>query len=180
VTDASISSLNYSTGNPLGTVYKTNDVLYTYTLDYTSKGLIRFDVSQIPTSATVVSAKLDLTFESWVGPQTLVGSYLTTPWSYGSASLGWSNGGAGAAWASLGIGAGDVHGPAFNFLGIDASGNQRKSVALDAASVQSWVRTPTANQGLVLANADTAKILRIFSSEAADSAKRPSLSIIYQ
>jgi hypothetical protein len=181
VTDVSVSSLNYSsTNNPTGTVYKTNDMLYTYTLDYTSKGLIRFDVSQIPASATVVSAKLDLTFESWVGPQTLAGSYLTTPWSYASAGLGWTNGGAGSAWTSVGVGPGDVHGPTFNFLGIDASGYQRKSVALDTANVQAWVRSAAANQGLLLANAESAKVLRIFSSEAADAAKRPSLTVSYQ
>jgi hypothetical protein len=155
-------------------------MLYTYTLDYASKGLIRFDVSQIPTSATVVSAKLDLTFESWVGPQSLVGNYLTTPWSYTSATFGWSNGGAGSAWTSLGIGAGDVLGPTFVFLGIDASGYQRKSVALDATSVQAWVGSAAANRGIVLANANAAKVLRIFSSEAADATRRPSLSVVYR
>jgi len=180
VTDASISDLYYSSRNPTGTVYKVNDLLYTYALDYTTKALIRFDVSQVPASANVVSAKLDFTFESWTGPQTLIGSYLSTPWTYTSASFGWTGAGTGSAWAVPGIGTGDVTGPALKVLGIDASGYQRKSIALDAASVQAWVRDAGANQGLVFANSEAGKVLRIFSSEALDPTKRPSLSITYQ
>lgn len=181
VQDASISNLSYTAAaNPVGTTYKTNDQLYTYTLDYTTKGLIRFDVSQIPTTATVTAAKLDVTFESWVGPQTLNGNFLKTPWSYTSSSLGWSSGGAGVAWTTPGIGAADTQGPSFQFISIGATGYQRKSVVLDAASVQAWVRSAAANQGLVLANADVSKVLRIYSSEAANTAQRPTLSVTFQ
>lgn len=181
VTDASIASLNYSSSaNPTGTVYKTNDMLYTYGLDYTAKALIRFDVSQIPATASVVSAKLDMTIESWVSPQVLIGNFLKTPWSYSSSTFGWSSGGSGSAWTAPGIGAGDVQGPAFSFSNIDASGYQRRSVTLDAATVQTWVRSASANQGIVLANRDAGKVLRIFSSEASDAAKRPSLTVTYR
>jgi len=180
VTDASIANLNYSaSSNPTGTVYKTNDVLYTYALDYTAKALIRFDLSQIPTSASVLSAKLDMTFESWVSPQELLGNFLKTPWSYSASSFGWSSTGS-SAWSTPGIGSGDVNGPAFSFVNIDASGYQRRSVTLDAASVQAWVRSASANQGVVLANRDSGKVLRIYSSEAADATKRPSLTLTYQ
>jgi hypothetical protein len=181
VTDASIASLNYSSSsNPTGTVYKTNDMLYTYALDYTAKALVRFDVSQIPSAASVVSAKLDVTFESWVGPQVLLGNFLKTPWSYSASSLGWSSGGSGTAWTTPGIGSGDFQGTSFSFSNIDASGYQRRSVALDPTTVQAWVKSAAANQGLVLANRDTGKVLRIFSSEAADATKRPSLTVTYR
>jgi hypothetical protein len=180
VSDASIASLGYSSGNPLGTVYKTTDQLYTYALDYTTKGLIRFDVSQIPSTSTVVSAKLDLTFESWVGPQTLLGGFLKTPWSYSSSSLGWASGGAGSNWSVPGIGSGDLTGTTFAFSGIDTSGYQRKSVALDAATVQGWIKSGSTNNGVVLSNQDSGKVLRIYSSRAADQAKRPTLTITYQ
>jgi hypothetical protein len=53
-------------------------------------------------------------------------------------------------------------------------------VALDAASVQSWVQSASANQGLVLANRDAGKVLRIDSSEAADPARRPTLTVTYE
>jgi hypothetical protein len=180
VSDVSISNLYYSSANnPTGTVYRTNDMLYTYALDYTTKALIRFDVSQIPSTASVVSAKLDVTVESWTSPQTLIGNFLATPWSYASASLGWTSGGAGS-WKTAGIGASDVTGPAFTFFGINASGYQRKTVALDPASVTAWLQSSTANQGIVLANQDPGKVLRIYSSEASDPAKRPTLSVSYQ
>jgi hypothetical protein len=181
VQDASISNLGYSSAsNPAGTLYKTNDMLYAYTLDYTTKGLIRFDVSALPTSATVTAAKLDVTFESWVGPQTLNGNFLKTPWSYTSTSLGWTNGGAGSAWTTPGIGAADTQGPMFQFLAIGSAGYQRKSVPLDLAGVQAWVRDAAANQGLVLANADVNKVLRICSSEAVNAAQRPTLTVTFQ
>jgi len=181
VQDASISSLGYSSsGNPVGTLYKTNDALYTYTLDYTTKGLIRFDVSALPVGATVTAATLDVTFESWVGPQTLNGNFLKTPWSYTSTALGWANGGAGSAWATPGIGVADTLGPTFQFLAVGGTGYQRKSVPLDIASVQAWVGNSAANQGLVLANADVNKVLRICSSEAANIAQRPTLAVTFQ
>jgi hypothetical protein len=180
VTDASISSLYYSSSNPVGTTYKTNDMLYTYALDYTTKALVRFDLSSIPASATVTAAKLDVTFESWVGPQVVLGNFVKTPWNYASSLFGWTSGGAGAAWTTPGLGSGDFTGPSWKFLGIDASGYQRKSVSLDAASVQAWVRQISANQGIVLANQDASKVLRVYSSEASDVAKRPTLSVTYQ
>jgi hypothetical protein len=110
----------------------------------------------------------------------LVGQFLSTPWSFASASLGWTNGGAGVAWKTLGVGASDVVGSSFLFSNIDASGYQRRSVALDAASVQRWVSFPLDNQGLVLANRDAGKVLRIYSSEAVDTAKRPTLEVTFQ
>ncbi|WP_437976531.1 DNRLRE domain-containing protein [Sorangium sp. So ce295] len=180
VQDLSISSLNYSSSNPVGTVYKTNDVLLADTRRYTMKALIRFDVSQIPTTATVTAAKLDVTFESWVGPQALNGNFMKTPWSYGSATLGFTSGGAGSNWTAPGIGSGDVQGPTFQFLNIDDSGYQRRSIALDPGSVQRWVRSSAANQGLVLANTATGKDLRICSSEVANVARRPTLSVTFQ
>jgi hypothetical protein len=181
VTDASIADLNYSApNNPIGTVYANNDVLYTYTLDYTAKSLIRFDLTQIPTNASVLSAKLDMTFESWVSPQELLGNFLTTPWSDSAQGFGWTSGGMGSNWSVPGIGSADVQGPTFSFADIDASGYQRRSVTLDAASVQAWVRDASGNRGLVLANSDAGKVLRIYSSEVSDPAKRPTLTVTYE
>jgi hypothetical protein len=106
---------------------------------------------------------------------------MTTPWSYAGAMFGWTHTGAGSAtWSSLGIGPTDEHGPSFLFLGIDASGYQRKSVPLDAASVQAWVRNAATNQGLILTNQSAGKVLRIYSSEVANPAQRPTLSVTYQ
>jgi hypothetical protein len=120
-----------------------------------------------------------MTFESWVTPQVLNGSFLNTPWTYSASTFGWSNSGS-TAWSTPGIGTGDVRGPAFSFTNIDGGGYQRRSVTLDNASVQDWVRNASSNQGLVLANRDTAKVLRIYSSEATDTAQRPTLTVTYQ
>ncbi len=180
VQDLSLSSQGYSSKSPVGTVYKTNDALYTYTLDYDTKALLRFDVSQIPSTATVTAAKLDVTVESWVSGQSLTGSFMKTPWSYSASTLGWTSGGAGSNWTTPGIGAGDVQGQPFQLLGIDASGYQRKSVPLDVAIVQSWVRSAAANQGVLLSNPTANKVLRVQSSEAATVSRRPTLSITFK
>jgi hypothetical protein len=180
VQDASISDLYYSSSNPTGAVFKTNDMLYAYSLEYTTKSLIRFDVSQIPTTATVTSAELAVTIESWINAQSLSGDFLKTPWSYGTSAFGWSNGGSGQAWTAAGTGKGDVLGRGFVLSGLTGSGYQRRAVALDPAGVQTWVRNPASNQGLLLTNPSAGKVLRLYSSDASNVANRPTLSITYR
>ena len=179
VEDASISNMYYSSSNPKGTTFETNDQLYVYEINYAAKGLIRFDVSAIPSTAHVVSASLDLTIESWTSPQTVIGAFVTTPWDYSSSSFGWTNAGAGAAWSVPGVGFSDIHAPGFQFSDITANGFQRMSVALDAASVEAWVKDDASNQGLILTNPNQGKLLRIYSSEASNTAQRPTLSVTY-
>jgi hypothetical protein len=180
VTDASISNLYYSASDPNGTSYTTGDELYAYTLDYTTKALIKFDLSQIPATASVVSASLALTIESWVNPQTLIGNFVSKPWNDGSSSFGWSDTGTGAAWSTPGIGSADLQGPTFQITGINSSGYQRKTIALDATTVQSWVQNAAANAGLVFSNPTSGQVLRIYSSRATNVAQRPALSLTYR
>jgi hypothetical protein len=178
--DASIASLDYSSSkNPEGTVYKVDGMLYTYTLAYAAKALLRFDVSSIPRDAVIASASVSVTAESWSNSQSLIGNFLATPWDVTGASFGWTSGGAGSAWSVPGIGAGDVAGPRFLLTGIDASGYQRKTAALDPASVERWVREPSTNHGVLLTNPNSNRVLRLFSSEAKNAAQRPTLSVTY-
>jgi hypothetical protein len=179
--DGSISNLNYSaSSNPTGTAYKTSDMLYVYALDYTTKALLKFDVSQIPSTARVTAASLDVTFESWVSAQTVVGSYVKTPWSLAAAAFGWTQSGSGTPWTTPGTGPGDLLGPTFTIAGINASGYQRRSISLDSTTVQEWVRSAAANQGLLLVNQDAGKVLRVYSNEASNAAHRPTLSVTFQ
>jgi hypothetical protein len=169
--DLSISNLYYSSSSPTGAVYKTNDMLYAYTLGYTTKALLRFDVSRIPATASVVSATLAVTAQSWTNSQSLIGNFL---------AIGWTNTGAGSSWSVPGIGPTDLTGPRFLVTGIDASGYQRKTVELDPESVERWIRDPAANQGVILTNPNTQRVLRIYSSEAANAAQRPTLSVTFE
>src|SRR6185503_7338894 len=136
------------------------------------------DVSSIPSSASVKTASLDVTIESWTSPQQLLGYFLTTPWNYDAPSFGWIDSGVGA-WTSAGIGPGDVTGPAFLFTDIDARGYQRTSVMLDAARVETWIHNGAANQGVVLTNPNPGRVLRLYASEASDPAQRPTLTVTY-
>jgi hypothetical protein len=179
--DGSISNLNYSaSSNPTGTAYKSSDMLYVYALDYTTKALLKFDVSRVPSTARVTAASLDVTFESWVSAQTVLGSYVKTPWSLAAAAFGWTQGGSGTPWTTPGTGAGDLLGPTFTIAGINASGYQRRSIGLDTATVQEWVRSAAANQGLLLVNQGAGKVLRVYSNEASNAAHRPTLNVTFQ
>jgi hypothetical protein len=73
-----------------------------------------------------------------------------------------------------------VTGPAFLLTGIGSGGYQRKSIALDPARVQAWVSDPAQNQGLVLVNQASGKVLRMCSSESTNLARRPTLSITFE
>ena len=180
VRDATISNLYYTSTNTRGTTFPIIDRLFTYALpSYQTKALLRFDLASVPADASVTKASLELTVESWVGPQALTGSFLATDWEIASPAFGWTETGSAGRWASPGIGAADITGPSFRISGIGASGAQLKTVELDALAVQSWVRNPATNHGLVLSNTERDKVLRVYASEASNSATRPTLRLTY-
>jgi hypothetical protein len=160
-----------------GVTFKDNDRLYAYVTSYAAKALLKFDVSSIPSTATVASARLDVMVESWINGAGLSGDFLTTSWDY--ATVGNIHATSGTTWTQAGIGTSDVANKPFTFPAINASGNQKKSVDLDAAQIQAWIANAAANRGLVVSN-PTSGILRIFSSEASNAVDRPTLTVTYR
>jgi hypothetical protein len=171
--DVSVTSMNGGEG----VTFKDNDRLYAYVTSYAAKALLAFDVSSIPSDATVASARLDVMVESWINGAGLTGDFLKTAWDY--ATVGNIHATPATTWSQTGIGSNDVANKPFTFPTITSAGNQKKSVDLDATQVQAWVANAANNHGLVISN-PTSGILRIFSSEAPNAADRPTLTVTYR
>ena len=139
--------------------------------------LLYWDVSSVPSTATVTSASITLrivdgssssydiyeVLRSWNESQ--------TTWNNASSTLSWQTPGA------LG------HTERGAIVGtITGSTNTTKTVTLNAAGVariQSWVSTPSANSGLLVAHATNSNGLDFASSETSTAANRPRLSVTY-
>src|SRR5262249_9383131 len=140
----------------------------------------------IPAGATVSSATLTLSVDTWTANPTIRGYYLLAPWNgtpaMGNSALGWIHRGTGQDWASpgaLGQGTDVVAGKSFVLANIRAVGTQTITVGLDPAVVQGWVGNPLANQGILLVNETTGAVVRVNASENATAAFRPKLSVTY-
>lgn len=183
--DLSISSMRYGGSNTTGVTFRNSADLLAYTISgsggYTAKALLRFDLGSVPRNATVLSAQLELTVESWFNGMELNGGYLQNAWDARSGKLGWSNCSDTQPWVQTGIGPGDlVPGRSFQLTGLTSGGTQKRSVALDPAQVQAWLRDPSTNHGIVLSNPATDRVLRIHSSAHGTQDQRPRLTVTYR
>src|SRR5262249_43961057 len=122
--------------------------------------LIRFSdlgiTTHATTNATVTSATLTLSVDTWTANPTIRGYYLLAPWTTAPGTdLGWLRTGAGPNWAipgARGQGTDVVAGKSFVLSGITGTGAQSITVNLDPAVVQSWINNPGADQGILLVN----------------------------
>jgi Putative binding domain, N-terminal/Viral BACON domain len=188
--DRTISSM-YASENWNGGIGVTDPAGNTLELkndaEYEAHPLIRFGGISIPANATVVSATLTITFDTWIDTSpTVTGYYLAAPWNATAkaSGLNWKNRDTGAVWAVPGTGGSDlVAGKAFTFTGFQSSGRQAKTVQLDPAVVQDWIQKPATNQGIVLMlskqNGGNG-IVNAYSAESANATLRPVLTITYK
>jgi hypothetical protein len=134
--------------------------------------LIRFDVSAIPTTATVTQARVTFT-----AVDTSVAGNLTVyeslePWDEGAAT--WNQRFAGASWST----SGGAVGGALNSFPVSPSSSS--TVDLPAAVVDGWVSSPTANHGLQIRCAtDPGNDIHLASRDHADTSSRPLLEVTY-
>ena len=145
---------------------------------YEERALVGFDGLSLPQGSTVEAAELTLTFDNWRTAFSVNGSYLAASWN--AASVGWLNRDGSATWSSPG-GAGDVvGGKSFTISGFSGSGTEIKVVALDPGVVQSWVDSPSANDGVLLVNSASDQVTRNLSSSDGTVSRRPKLKITYR
>ena len=131
------------------------------------QSLLRFDLSAIPATATVTSAKLNLTaYQSLPlgSSATLRAHRILSPWTEGTVTWGLFN-------ASF-------------YPAVEASAiNDRHSPATTTfdltALAQAWVRGSYANHGLLLEQPETTTT-NISTSEATNASSRPRLEVCYQ
>jgi len=142
-------------------------------------GLMRFDISMIPPTSTIVSGRLTLCVDSRSGVIPLVVNIheVLRPWVADEAT--WLQAAAGWPWAIPGAaGATDK---------VQSPVSSNTLTQVDACAefdltplVQSWVHNPTANKGLLLAGVALSDVeYRLRSSEYAAQSYRPKLVVTY-
>ena len=189
--DAAISTQNAQFTGGNGSTDVGDSQLGVYQLSgtggYSTEGLLRFSnlgiTSDSVTRATVTSASLTLTLDSFSTGANIRGYYLLDPWTTAAGTdLGWLHTGTGKDWTTpgaVGQGTDVVAGKSFLISGITGNGTQTITVNLDPAVVQSWIDNPSLDQGIVLVNETTGAVVRIDSAENGTVANRPKLSVQY-
>ncbi|HUW82091.1 MAG TPA: Calx-beta domain-containing protein, partial [Phycisphaerae bacterium] len=145
------------------------------------RSLIKFDVSAIPTTVTVMSAKLQIMIEKADGTKTIEAYQVYRPWTRTGST--WNNYDGGSLWASAGCSdttvdrsgvlAGSV---------VIASGDvgQWKEIDLDAGLVQGWVAGTNPNNGVLLKAVDEAALeIRYRAENYTTVGERPKLVVTY-
>ena len=155
-------------------------------IDYEERTLIRFDHLDLPPGARVLSASLDLTFDNFESGLEIDGGYLAAAWDpteLGPTGLGWLFREAGVRWdvpGAGGLGTDLVAGKGFVLTGFSGTGIEVKTVPLDVAMVQGWNTDPPSNQGVILLNALSNKIARVYAPWHSTVSFHPRLTITYQ
>jgi hypothetical protein len=150
---------------------------------FIAKGLIRFNQLGIASSAIVASASLTLTFSTYSTGYIMTGRYLLASWDPAAPQYktGWVNRDVTQLWAVQGA-AGDgtdlIASRSFGFAATTTASNQVRTVALDAAVVQSWLANAASNQGVILTSPTGLKGTFSSGTDATPS-KRPLLTIVY-
>ncbi len=145
--------------------------------------LVRFDglSTVIPAGAIITKAELVLTATNWTGNPVINGYYLKASWNPLATNLGWLRRSDTDNWAApggLGAGTDVLAGKGFT-MNLNPNGKQTLTIGLDPTVVQSWVTTPSSNQGVLLSMATSTLSSTILSSEDATPANRPLLRLSY-
>jgi len=139
--------------------------------------LIRWDVTDIPASAIVESARIRLNTLNEGGPYSCFA--LSRDWN--PAEVNWNQAAAGNPWATPGAeGASDRAG--LPLCTVNASTTGPISIELNEdgiAMVQSWVDGPGDNHGLIIADSATTNGADFDSSESVTPSSRPRLEITF-
>jgi hypothetical protein len=136
-----------------------------------NEALLKFDVSSLPTNATVTSATLGLHSTDWIYNATLFARYSVAAWAEGTATFDSFNQ--------------QAYSQTMGSM-VASTPTAAQTMALTPATVQSWINGSLANNGMVLeAMMSAAPDYSYWQQGAFDSsdsstvADRPSLTICY-
>lgn len=143
------------------------------------RGLLKWDVSAIPSTKTVTAASITVTVSD-VSSQAYEVYQLKRTWSETGPT--WNNFASGTAWQTAGAdGADDRSTTVLGSITAGSSGNY--TIALNSsgvALVQGWVNGSIANQGVMVMDAANSNGLDFRSSEYSTATSRPKLTVTYQ
>ena len=140
--------------------------------------VLGWDISNIPSNATVVSADIQLEVTNISsGPYecySLLGAWDQTQVTWNSASTG-------VPWGAPGASSGSDRGTQVACsISAPTTGPLTVNLTTDGlALVQSWIANPSNNHGLVIANPATSDGADFHSSESATAMARPKLNVTY-
>jgi hypothetical protein len=183
--DASINTqyAQYNGGNGIQWTGDPELGVYTTTGSgaYSVRYLLKFGGLTIPAGSNVVSATLTMSLDSWNdGAGNITGFYLNNAWDPASTNLGWIHRDASHDWAGAGAssaGVDTVAGKTFQVPPLKPVGTQSVTIPLDRDTIQAWINSPTANQGIMLVNNNPGEIVRPVST-AGTQKMRPKLTIV--
>jgi hypothetical protein len=142
-------------------------------------GLVKWDISAIPTGSIVVSAAIELNVTNSSSHSYELYA-LHRAWDELSAT--WQQFASGQAWTGPGAnGSGDHGTAALGVLGPASKGIYR--IALNdagLAAVQGWINDPAANYGFIFKDYTTSDGVDFSTSEASTASQRPKLLINYE
>ena len=141
-------------------------------------GLLKWDVSMIPTNSAVISAAIELNVTNTSQNDYEVYA-LQQAWDELSAT--WEQFAAGQSWFGPGANGGGDHGDvALGQLAAASNGLQRIELnEAGVAAVQAWISDPDANYGVILKDYLASDGLDFSTSESADATLRPKLIVNY-
>jgi hypothetical protein len=139
----------------------------------TLRGLLKFDLSTIPTGTQVASANLYLNCATYSIAATLKVHKILLSWV--EAEETYQKRYTGVNWTSNGLGSGtDYTASEMGTIGVSASGI--KTIPLDITTVQDWINTPANNCGMLLKNETEATNYNLWSTSTdATASLRPKL-----
>lgn len=160
--------------------YGSTDVLRSEQ-DVNERILLRFNLSSIPTTATVFDAKLTVEITQMNALATLELHAVLEPWSEGSldgaaGAANYTERMTGTAWSTVGCGEPLSAGATIASAAPSALGSL--PIPIPVATVQTWVTTPAQNFGIVFYNTHT-DTARIASREHGTPEFRPQLAVAY-
>jgi hypothetical protein len=165
IADTSLDPRNASTN------YGNDSVCTAHGISGKHSCVIRWDLSSIPTNATIQSAQLTLTSAGAASGGFSI-NMLTTAWVENEAT--WDRPSNTTAWDTRG-GASDIAGR-FCTLGAQTGANV---MPVAPNVVGAWVRDPSTNKGVIVTPRTSGARIDIRSSESSPESQRPMLRITY-
>lgn len=191
--DADMQGVTYDTfveGNESGLNYGVHTDLHFWEWNSTATALLRFDLSSIPASATIVAAHLEVWTEgSGVLSEGIIGGYrLLEPWDEGSVdgssgAANWEHRSQDVPWTTPGA-RGGSHDAAVLFELSPTQANMAYEVDLPADLVQAWIESSADNHGIALYGTVDSGVSGgtawVVASEYWDADRRPLLTVVYE
>lgn len=140
----------------------------------TTQDLIKFDLSSIPAGSTITGVQLSFTSSAALGLVPSVNLYkMLTPWN---SAANWNSFGGGGV-PRDNVTASSTSDASWGAL-LSLGGTATFSSANMASTVQSWVNTPSSNNGWLMVGGGLATV-SFYSSDTGTAANRPLLTVTY-